>query len=320
MKHLIFNIEPEGFSDEARTIWKGLGEYRELEIHDINHDISKLANASILIVRLRHRIDKHILSQAPHLKILVSATTGLDHIEIEACNQRGISIISLKGEYEFLRSVPATAELTWGLLLSLTRKLPWAITDTQAGNWRRDLFRGVDLAQKTLGICGFGRIGEKVARYAQAFQMNVIAFDPYKSNADPQIKLIKDWKNFLSSTDILSIHIPYEPQTKNFINRDALLSLPRGARVINTSRGSVLDEVALLNLLTSRHLSGAALDVVSDELESDRKMFKALRDYAASHHNLILTPHLGGASMDSMRSTEIFVANKTLEFLKEARV
>ena len=224
-------------------------------------------------------------------------------------------MISLKGELEFLRTIPATAELTWGLLLSLTRKLPWAFSSTKKANWDRDRFKGRDLARKVIGIWGLGRIGEKIARYAHAFDMNVQAYDPFREGWVAGVKRFEDLDPFLQTSEILSLHLPLSPETEGLVGTRQLSQLPRGALLINTSRGKIVNELALLKLLESNHLGGAALDVLSDEHSQKREIFHNLRSYAENHENLILTPHLGGASIDSMMATEDFIAERVRAFV-----
>ena len=313
----ILNVEPINFSNEARSILQSIGELVEKEVSSRDELINLVKDFDVLIVRLRFQIDKKILKNAPRLKVIVSATTGLDHIDLDFAKSRGISILSLKGESEFLRSIPATAEHTWALLLSLVRKIPWAFDDVKRGHWNRDNFRGHDLEGKKLGVLGFGRIGEKVAKYALAFNMEIGAYDPYRKEWPNYVKRFHSIDNFLKWLDILTIHIPLNNDTRNFVDRRRLIQMRKGSLIINTSRGDVIDEKALVDLLKSGHIAGAALDVVSGETTGSISHDLIL--YASNNQNLIITPHIGGATQESMWKTEIFMAKKLRKYIANLR-
>ncbi len=311
----ILNCEPQDYSIDAREILKNICSYSEANPQDRLQLAPLLSDTDGIISRLKFKWDKELLSSAPKVKFIATATTGLDHIDLNFCASRGIKILSLKSETEFLRSIPATAELTWGLLLCLTRQIPAALKSTLNGQWNRDEFKGRDLANKTIGICGLGRIGEKIARYAQAFSMRVQAYDPYRPDWVNGVKKIDSLSDFLSTSQILTLHIPLDEKNKNFIGAKEIAQLPPKSFLINTSRGQILDETACVNALKSGHLAGAALDVLSDETEYSRPLFANLREYAELHPHLIISPHIGGASFDSMAATEIFIAKKISAFI-----
>lgn len=172
----ILNLEPDNYNPAARSILSKLGKVTNgpFKRAELKREIEKY---DILIVRLGHKIDKEILNNAARLKAIVSATTGLNHIDLKEAEMRNIAVLSLKGEREFLDQIYATAEHTIGLILSLLRNIPAACEEARKGNWNRDAFRGVELHGKTLGIIGYGRLGSKVAHYAQGFGMRVIAND-----------------------------------------------------------------------------------------------------------------------------------------------
>ena len=176
---IVLNAEPLGYSVKAIESWKQKGyTYKESGWKEILNEDS-FANVHILIVRLAQKIDKVILEKFPDLKMLVSATTGLDHIDQDELIKRNIKLVSLRGQDEFLKTIPSTAEHTWALLLALIRNIPAANEDVRSGNWERDRFRGYQLKEKMLGIIGLGRTGKRVAGYAQAFDMQVQYFDPF---------------------------------------------------------------------------------------------------------------------------------------------
>ena len=311
----ILNAESLDYSSAAREIVSGVGDLQESDLSR-SELLGSLEKVDVLIVRLRNQINREVIDAAPRLKIIITATTGLDHIDMSYAAEKGILVLSLKGEIDFLRSIPATAEHTWGLLLALIRHLPWAYQSVLLGQWDRNRFRGRDLAGRTLGIVGLGRIGEKIAHYGQAFGMNVIAYDPYRKDWISTVERISSLKELCQKSEIFTLHVPLNPETKNLIGAQEISWLSSEAVLINTARGAVLKEAALLEALQNRRLAGAALDVISDETQSNRLTTNSLIDYARSHQNLLLSPHIGGATIDSMHATEIFMANKLVQTVK----
>jgi D-3-phosphoglycerate dehydrogenase len=271
--------------------------------------LERIGDFDVLIVRLGHAIDREVLERAGRLKVIVSATTGLDHIDMGYAQSKDIAVLSLRGETEFLRSIPATAEHTWGLLLALVRNIPAACQSVVNGEWERDRFKGHDLAGRRLGILGLGRIGEKVARYGLAFGMQVTAYDPFREGWMEGVEPAGSQAELFARSQVLSIHVQLNEQTAGLIGATGLAGLPDGALLVNTSRGQVIDEKALLEALESGHLAGAALDVLAEERTTDLAS-SPLVAYARAHANLIITPHLGGATYESMAATELFMANK----------
>jgi D-3-phosphoglycerate dehydrogenase len=311
----ILNLEPDNYSPQALSILETVGQVTEgpltrQQLRDA------LPDCDVLIVRLGHQIDREVLACGSRLKVLISATTGLDHIDEEYAAERGIAVLSLRGETEFLRSIPATAEHTWGLLLALLRNLPAAYQSVLAGEWNRDRFRGHDLAGKTLGIVGLGRIGEKVAAYGQAFGMRVIAYDPFRADWISGVEKAEQLDDLLAQTNVLTIHVPLGPSTVWLIGKPQLDLLPEGAVLINTARGEVVDEDALLEALQAGRLMAAGLDVIWGERRTDWRE-SPLLEYARGHSNLFITPHIGGATVESMEATEIFMARRLAQFLTE---
>jgi D-3-phosphoglycerate dehydrogenase len=308
----ILVTEPENYSLVALETYRSLGQVDLGPLDDAGL-AEAVAGYDVLVIRLAHIISRALLENTDKLKVVVSPTTGLDHIDLEAAAEKKITVLSLKGETEFLRSIPATAELTWGLLLALVRHIPQAYPSVLKGEWQRDRFRGHDLSGKTLGIVGLGRIGEKTARYGQAFGMQVIAFDPHRTEWLPGVEKMNGLKELLRRSEVLLIHVPLEKDTAGMFGAKELTLLPPGAVLINTSRGAVLDEAALLQALESGHLSGAALDVIQNEAGFGAR--SPLVRYAKTYGNLLLTPHLGGATVESMAMTEAFMADKLKRFL-----
>ena len=312
----ILNVEPDGYSPRAREILDTLGEVTEKPL-DRDGLLNAAAEYEVLITRFGHPMDKELFAAAPGLRALVSATTGLDHIDLVAAAVHGVTVLSLQGEMEFLEELSATAELTWGLLLSLLRRIPQAIDSVKEGGWDRDIFRGNELRGKRLGILGLGRLGRMVAEYGRAFGMAVAAHDPYVSDWSTGVDLRSAAEDLMEDTQVLSIHVPLNDETRGLMDGAMLARLPEGAVLINTSRGAVVDEAALLAALGSGHLAGAGLDVVAKELSGGPS--QAFLAYARAHDNLIITPHMGGATVESMEKVEVFMAQKLARFLESGK-
>ena len=306
----ILNLEPHGYSLKARSLLESLGQVDDGPL-DRSALLERIKYYDVLLVRLGHKIDAAVLAAAPRLRTIVTATTGLNHIAVDEAANRGIMVLSLAGAKEFLESVYATAEHTWALLLALTRNIPQAIGHVLSGGWERDEFKGVELHGRTLGIIGLGRLGLKVASYGMAFGMKVIGYDMKKAAGFLEGAAMVGWEQVLSKSDVISIHANYTPENQGMIGRAEIFAMKKGAFLINTARGELIDEDAVLKGLVSGHLGGAALDVLCGENTGWEKSARLL-DYARKKGNLIITPHIGGCTFESMEKTELFMADKLL--------
>ncbi len=305
----ILNIEPQGYSANARQKLGALGELVEQPMSRAEL-LAAVADFDVLIVRLNHQIDRRVIDAGQRLQAIVSATTGLDHIDVDYARRRGIQVVSLKGEVAFLQTISATAEHTWALLLCLLRRLVPAAASVMRGEWDRDAFRGRELYGKNLGIVGLGRLGRKVARYGLAFDMHVGAYDPSSKDWLPDVWRAESLKALLAWCDVVSLHVPLNDSTQQMIGADALARLSPTAVLINTSRGQIVDENALVDALRRGSLSGAAVDVIANERVPAMRAASPLLDYAREHDNLIISPHIGGATHESMARTEAFIVAK----------
>lgn len=311
----ILNAEPLDYCNEARAILSHLGEVVEAPLGRTEL-LAQLPSYEVLIVRLAHQVDRDVIDAGRRLRAIVTATTGLDHIDVDYAQSKGITVLSLRGEPNFLATVSATAEHTWALLLALLRRIPHAFGAAKRGEWNRNAFRGHELDGKRLGLIGLGRIGRKVARYGLAFGMEVAAYDPYAVEWIEPVERFNTLADLLRRSDVLSLHIPLNNQTRGMIDSEQLSWLPAGSVVINTSRGEIVNEMALTDALEHKHLSGAAMDVLAHERDPERRRLSPLLAYARTHDNLIITPHIGGATHESMAKTEVFMARKLVNFFQ----
>ncbi|MBL7860711.1 MAG: hypothetical protein JNJ65_06065 [Cyclobacteriaceae bacterium] len=305
----ILNAEPHEYSRKAYSILSELGTVTEQELSQQQLE-EEIQGFDVLIVRLGLRVTREVINRGKSLKFILSATTGTDHIDLTAAAERNIQVICLKGEEEFLRSIPSTAEHTWALLLALVRQLPGAVQSVQQGQWNRDAFKGHNLSGKRLGIFGLGRVGKQVAHYARAFNCEVAAYDPDQStwlefvHRFPEARALAGW------SDIICIHIPYSAKTHHFIGKELLPHFKKGSLVINTSRGGVWDEPFVGEYLQRGNLAGVATDVLEFELEAEKRATSPLLKAMKENYNVIITPHIAGATYESMEMTEMFIAEK----------
>lgn len=306
--HLVYNIEPKDYSKRAISTWEASG-YHYVE-GDWNNFMRFQASSEVkvLIVRLGGMVTSEVLDVFPNLKFVISATTGHNHLDKVAIAERNIKLISLRGHEDFLKTIPSTAELTWALLLNLFRKVPSSISHVEQGNWDRELFKGFQLYGKKIGLVGLGRIGSIVARYAEAFGMQVEYVDPIVENKQYTRK--HTLEDLVGDVDILSIHVHSDPSNFNLINAEIISKLKDGAYLLNTSRGEVWDEQAVVNSVISGKLKGVGTDVLINET-TDREQSPIWK--ARNHPNVLLTPHIGGASYDAMWQCEEFTQKLLLE-------
>jgi D-3-phosphoglycerate dehydrogenase len=268
----------------------------------------------ILDASMHIRFPAERLQRAPNLKLFVTATTGSDHIDAVALAQAGIPLLTLKGQREVLRNITAAAEHSWLLLLACARHLRPALNDVLAGVWDRQRYPGILLRGKTLGIIGCGRIGEWMSRYATAFGMKCLGYDPYISPWPETIEN-SSLEVVLSQSDFITVHVPLNDETRGLLGSREFSLVKSGAVLINTSRGEIVEESALSAALQAGRLAAAGLDVLQGEPEIAQNR---LIEYARNHANLIITPHIGGYSPDAVRYVLSFSCERIVDFFKKA--
>lgn len=313
----ILNSEPSNYCDEAKGILKSFAQvdYTPLNSSEI---IDKISEYEILIVRIKNSVDKKILKKAKRLVAVATATTGTNHIDEYEMQKKGIEVISLKGETEFLRGIYSTAEHTILLILSLMKNFRLATQFIDNNKWYSPELRGQELHKKKIGIVGFGRLGKMVAKMCKSFGMKISAYDKDESTNFPDYVKKCSLGKLLRTSDILTIHIPLNKRNKGFIDKNKIDMMKDDAIIINTSRGDVIDEDYLVESLIKNKIRGAGLDVISDEgiAGFDPKDSKIIQ-FSKKNHNLIITPHIGGASLDAINKTDIFLAKKIKKFMEE---
>ena len=259
-----------------------------------------------ILVRFNTKVGPNIFGKNSSIKAVISPTTGLDHIDMESARLHGIKVFHLRGKKRFLKGVSGTAELTVGLMLSVLRKIPQSFSAVKDGAWETGPYRGNEVSGKILGIIGCGRLGSKVSRTAVALGMKVIAYDPFVSRFPKGVTSRNSQLEVLNQADIISLHVPLLPDTKHLISDKEIRQMKDGVVIINTSRGSIIDTISLLNGLISKKVSAAAIDVMEDE-HLMQGVLHPLVGYARKNNNLLITPHIGGATFESVEKTDLFI-------------
>jgi phosphoglycerate dehydrogenase-like enzyme len=260
------------------------------------------------------------IDRCTSLRVIASNTTGTPHIDIEHAKRKVIFVASLAGHTEFLRTITPTAEHTWGLLLAVMRRVPWAFDSVLQGRWSRWPFGAPRmLSRMSLGIVGMGRLGSMVAKYGEAFGMTVHYYDPSSPlEMRPGMMRMASLEELVACSDVVSLHLPLNERTRNLFNEEVFTHFKDGAYLINTSRGGIVSTPALLASLESGKLAAAALDVLDDDFDqgfTDRLNQHPLVVYARSHDNLLITPHVGGSTVDAWKLTEEYTIRLVLDHL-----
>ena len=275
--------------------------------------LPRLAEFDAYLASASVRIDESFLKRSGRLKVIGSPSTGTDHMDLPLIRSAGIEVFDIAREHELINGFSATAELAFGLLLALVRRLSPAFDAAAAGDWARERFTGFQLLGKTLGILGLGRLGRISTRIGQGFGMTVIAHD-IAAVAAAAVTMV-DRDTLLAEADVLSIHVHLTDRTRGMIGAAEIARMKPSAILLNTSRGAVVDEAALLEALHRGAIAGAGLDVVDGEWLDDLRAHPLIA-YARDHDNLLITPHIGGATTESIYGARVFMARKLADYIR----
>ena len=280
---------------------------------DHQHLLDHIGEYDAHLCALQVRFDKAVIARAKRLKFLSTPSTGTDHIDCADLAAAGIELLSNKTEFAMLDQVTATAELAWGLILAAVRKIPWGHNTAMQGIWARERFRGHQIAYKTLGILGVGRLGKMVATYGNAFRMRVLGCD-VKTLDVPGVQQV-DFDTLLRESDVISIHIHLTEETRNLLSKKEFDKMKDGVVIVNTSRGAIINEADFHAALQSGKVRAAGLDVIEGEWRTDL-VNHPLIQYAREHENVVIMPHLGGITWESQLMAFEFTANKLADALE----
>lgn len=271
--------------------------------------LAAIPEADALIIRSSTRADAELIAAASKLKLIARAGVGVDNVDLDAATERGIVVMNTPGG-----NTISTAEHTMGLMLALARFIPQGHESLRGGNWDRKKFTGVELRGKTLGVVGFGRIGRAVALRALAFEMTVIAYDPYipaDLAADLGVELV-DLDTLYVRSDFISLHALVTPETHHMIANASLSRMKRGVRIVNAARGALINEADLAEAIRSGHVAGAALDVYETEPPPPNHPLIGL-------DNVIDTPHLAASTSDAQVTVAVEAAELVVNALLHNR-
>ncbi len=259
----------------------------DVDVHDdVTPDalVDVIGDYDAMIVRSRTKVREPLLDKATSLKLIVRAGVGLDSIDVDYAADHGIAV-----ENTPAASTNAVAELTLGLMLSLARHIPRADATMKAGEWAKKQLKGTEIQDKTLGVIGYGRIGQAVGEKAKALGMTVVAYDPYVEHED-----VVDFDALLASADYITLHLPHNENTHHLLSAAEFAKMKAGVRLIHAARGGVVDEAALYDALEEGHVAAAALDVYSEEPPTG-DLLRSLVELP----QVIATPHIGAGTTEA---------------------
>lgn len=259
--------------------------------------LNSIENASALLVRSATKVDEEVFKAAKNLKVVARAGVGLDNVDVAAASAHGVMVVNAPTS-----NITSAAELTIGLLLASARNISPAHSALKAGEWKRSKYSGVELAEKTIGIVGFGRIGALIAQRLAGFGVKLITFDPYIQPAKAAQLGVKavSFDELLEQSDFITVHLPKTPETIGLIGEAALQKVKPSVHIINAARGGIVDETALYEALKSGKVAGAGLDVYATEPCTDSPLFQL--------DNVVATPHLGASTEEAQEKAGISVA------------
>lgn len=268
-----------------------LKSYSEIEVDNkpgLSHDelAAAIGGYEGIIIRSGSKLTADIIEKADRLKVIARAGVGVDNVDVHAASRKGVIVMNTPGG-----NTISTAELTFGMLLALTRNIPAACASIKGGAWDRKSFVGSQLAGKTLGIVGLGRIGREVAKRALAFEMTVVAYDPFVTQEKAQAIELVDLDGIWSRSDYITLHTPVNDETRGLIGSAQLAKMKDGVRIINCARGAIIDENAVADAIEAGKIAGAAVDVYPEEPPANRRLIDLPQ--------VVATPHLGASTEEA---------------------
>jgi len=255
-------------------------------------------------------LDEEVLKNS-YVKVINTCSTGLNHIDMDYCERNNIEVLSLKEDFELINELPSTAELSFGLMMSLLRKIPEGFNSVKKGEWDYEPFIGRQVKGLTIGIVGFGRLGKITTELLKGWGVEILINDPYvpKKFKLPPGKIEQvEIKELQKKSDIVFLHLHANKETRNMVDEKFLSNMKKGSVLINTSRGELVDEEAIIKSITDGYLGGYGTDVISDEFGniSDSKLVKFSRE----NDNVLITPHVGGMTWEGQTKAYKWAVDK----------
>ena len=264
-----------------------------------------LGEYDALIVRGRTRVTRMLMELAPRLKVIGRSGVGVDNIDLEAAAERGVKVVNAPHSTSV-----AVAELSFGMLLALARRLPYADQTMKQGEWAKKSLQGIELSGKSLGVIGMGNIGSAVASRATAFGMQPMGYDPFLDDNEIARRGAQpvSLHEIFECADFITLHVPLTEATRGLIDAAALADMKRGVYIVCTARGGIIDEAALLANLDTGHVAGAALDVFDQEPPGLTELVR--------HERVITTPHIGAQTAEAQARAAVDIAHEVLRALR----
>lgn len=290
-------LEREGWTVDART-----GRPPE----ELSNDIT---DAVALIVRSATKVTAQLIAGAPNLRVIARAGSGVDNVDLQAASDKGILVLNAPGANSI-----SVAEHAFALIMSLARSIPRADAQMKAGEWGKKTLRGIELRGKTLGVIGLGRIGRELAHRARAFDMSVVAHDPFiTTHVAEELGIdLLPVTALAKQADFISLHLPSTDATRGMVNAEFLSLCKKDAKIINTARGDLINETALTDAITDGRIGGAGLDVYSEEPPPNTTL--------TGHADVIATPHIAGSTTEAQEMVGIEAATSVREYLRSGVV
>ena len=266
-------------------------------IHSFDYDVI-FCNPN----KQNYLLDEYILNKFNGT--ILTASTGLNHIDLDYCSKRDIKVLSHKGDMELINQLPSTAELAFGLMLSILRNIPSSFDDVKNGGWDYDKFMGHQLKGKSVGIIGYGRLGKMMESYSRSFGMHTYIYDPYEG--------FNDLDSLLKNSDVISLHVHVTDKTRYMINKKFLTRIKKSSYIVNTSRGEIVDECDIIESLRDGKLKGYATDVIEDEYNTEDG---PILEGVNKGLNIIVTPHVGGMTWEGQQKAYMWSISKLRELI-----
>lgn len=237
-------------------------------------------------------LDEEVLKNS-NIKVINTCSTGLNHIDMDCCERNNVKVWSLKEDFELINDLPSTAELSFGLMMSLLRKIPEGFDSVKKGEWDYEPFIGRQIKGLTIGIIGFGRLGRITTELFKGWGVNILVNDPYVGTFEYEQVEIKEIQK---KSDVVFLHLHANKETRNMVDRELLSNMKRGSILINTSRGELVNEKDVINSIKEGHLGGYGTDVITDEFGDVKE--SELVEFSRENNNVVITPHVGGMTWE----------------------
>ena len=258
-------------------------------------------------------IGNKLLDLARNLKVICTASTGTNHIDINCAEMKGIKVLSLTEEREIINKISSTAEHAFALTLASLRNIIISYNDVLKGRWDYEKFIGRQMDGLTIGVIGFGRLGNLYSNYCKALGSKVLAYDPYMKISQNGVKQVENFSELITNSDVISFHVHVTKETKNMVNNDWFTIMKPNVLLINTSRGEIINEENLISFLEKNRKARIATDVISDEIRNRKN--NLLLNYAKSSQQVVITPHIGGMTKEAQEIAYNHAADLLREYI-----